>query len=88
MTVEEANAILDTRLQGHLGNDEKRSTLATALKYILLAMTQAAAYINRKPLMTIARYLAKLSEDRESGVSLLQIEESDLDGPKTCQTQS
>ena len=77
MTAEEANGILDVRLRGHLGNNEERSMLAMALEYIPLALTQAAAYINRKPRMTIARYLDILNKESE-GVSLLQTEESDL----------
>ncbi len=78
MTAEEASAILNKRLDNHLGSDEERSTLATTLERIPLALTQAAAYINRRPRMTIARYLDILNQDEEGGVSLLQIEESDL----------
>ena len=78
MTIEEANAILDVRLQGHLGNNEEHSMLATALEYIPLALTQAAVYINRKSRMTIARYFDIFNKKSEGGVSLLQTEESDL----------
>ena len=78
MTVGEANATLNKRLDDHLGSDEDRNTLATVLEYIPLALTQAAAYINRRSRMTIGRYLDILSKDGEGGVSLLQAEESDL----------
>ena len=78
MSAEEAREILDNKLDSRLGSKEERSTLATELEHIPLALTQAAAYINRKSRMTIARYLDILSKDRKGGASLLQTEESDL----------
>lgn len=78
MRAEEARAILNKKLNNRLGSEEERSTLATELDYIPLALTQAAAYINRRPRMTIARYLTILSKDSEGEASLLQTEESDL----------
>lgn len=78
MTAEEAKAILDNKLDNLLGDDEKRKELATTLDYIPLALTQAAAYINRRQRMTIARYLDFLDSDKEGGISLLLTEESDL----------
>ena len=78
MTDDEANAILNNKLHGDSGNDVERGTLATVLDNIPLALTQSAAYIKRRPRMTVARYLDILSKDGEGGMTLLQSEESDL----------
>ena len=43
MSAEEAREILDKKLNSRLGSEEERSTLATVLEYIPLALTQAAA---------------------------------------------
>ena len=78
MSAEEAREILDKKLDSRLGSEGEPSMLATELEYIPLALTQAAAYINRESRMTIARYLDILSKDSEGGALLLQAEESDL----------
>ena len=78
MSISEAKAILDNKLEARLGSDEERTTLTVTLDCIPLALTQAAAYIDRRQRMNITRYLGMLRKDREKEASLLRIEESDL----------
>ena len=78
ISTSEAKAILDNKLEVYLENDKERKTLTITLDYILLALTQAAAYINRRRRIIIVRYLDLLERDREGEVSLLRMEESDL----------
>lgn len=55
MNKREAARLLETKLIGSTGEGEDE--LLAALDYIPLAITQAAAYINRLPSMTTSRYL-------------------------------
>ncbi|KAF3051482.1 hypothetical protein E8E11_011135 [Didymella keratinophila] len=63
MDDDEAYALLRKRFNSLVERDEAM-TLFRALDNIPLALTQAAAFINRTPRMSISRYLEALNENR------------------------
>lgn len=69
-------------LQGKLNGDpgvEVASDLLLALDYIPLAITQAAAYINRRaPRISVTTYLKAMQESSQKKTSLLNSEYGDL----------
>ena len=78
MTDSEARTLLDKKLESRSESDDERVRLASSLECIPLALTQAAAYINRRKRMTIRRYIEILENDRNKTVALLYNEEADL----------
>jgi tetratricopeptide (TPR) repeat protein len=63
MNDQDAFALLQKKFTFPVDEDEA-GTLINALDHMPLALTQAAAYINRTPRMNIARYLEEISRDQ------------------------
>ncbi|KAF2717430.1 TPR-like protein [Polychaeton citri CBS 116435] len=74
MNGEEAEALLDSKLDG-LGSQSDKRKLAVALDCMPLAITQASAYIREyAPRCSIQQYLEKIEQSRASRTSLLRSE--------------
>jgi hypothetical protein len=69
--------LLRNKLQD-VPDEEHAADLLHALDYMPLAVSQAAAYINRRAQMTTVRYLAELSANSKKKESLLDWETDDL----------
>jgi hypothetical protein len=75
MSEQQATALLETKL----GRQGDNRTLAAALEYMPLAMTQAAAYIQQRgKRSSIAKYLEKLRKGDRSKGSILDEDAGDL----------
>ena len=86
MDIEDAVALLNKKLDDSSkvestvsDQTEELRKLATALEYMPLALTQAAAYIRRKrPRCSVSRYLGMLQRSEKSEHGLLEQEGGDL----------